>query len=916
MRILKSNVLLRIVNSYVVDSPQPANLSYLWNFGSLLAVCLGIQILTGCFLAMHYIPNVDLAFNSVEHIMRDVENGYVLRYTHANVASFFFIFVYAPIKNFIFKNFNLINKIITCTIPYGRTIVISILNCNIINFITNILLTFILNYNSYAIRNAFFNIFKDINIFKLKILNDNNKGNPKHDFESNELITQESFIQWFVGFTDAEGSFIIQIRNNREVHFRFRITLHVEDSVVLFLIKDKLGIGVIKISGNTCTFTIDSFQLILDILLPIFDKYSLITHKQLDYRDWRTAILIKKNSTSLTLQSKFKGRVNYYISPEDLKKIEAIKNGINSNRINFEGYNISYLMISKFWLLGFVEGDGSFYITNNRVSFTITQKDKQVLEAISIFFKFLKRGDIKHYYDNPTSQIPTLNLITDQPLEDNTSSSSNYTSITNQVKNISLNLNNIYEAPQPNCTISSKNKDTAYQLTITDMDVLFQYIFPFFNDLTFLSRKGVDFKIWGISLFLIIHGYSQLPEGRALLIKLSNNMNNKRYFSNILEIIDKEELFTLFKLNPPFNINSNKSHFILAKEYSLSKGSLNFKKNHNKLKNKNYITAQQRLLKNSISFYSTVPVQTLNKNYNNIKLNPWFITGLTDGDGSFLFTIIKSSKNIWRVQIYYHIVAGVNPANLKMLEAINSYFNNIGVIRLKKDTVYGLTIVGIKNCLIVKNHFDKYPLLSYKLVYYNLWSQVLEILLNKQHLNLEGLNKIIALKAHCKTGLSDLLLNSFPNYVTISCPTYSPDLKNINMDWICGFINADGYFLLINKKGTNKLGESFRAEIKITQNDKSLLLLKEIILYLGFGNIYSEKSKECSNIKIANLPAINSFILKANFCTFLGAKALDYSNFCKGINLINNKAHLTIEGINELKKLKSSMNNKRTDFNI
>lgn len=67
MRILKTNVLLRFVNSYIVDSPQPANLSYLWNFGSLLAVCLVLQILTGCFLAMHYIANVDLAFNSVEH---------------------------------------------------------------------------------------------------------------------------------------------------------------------------------------------------------------------------------------------------------------------------------------------------------------------------------------------------------------------------------------------------------------------------------------------------------------------------------------------------------------------------------------------------------------------------------------------------------------------------------------------------------------------------------------------------------------------------------------------------------------------------------------------------------------------------------------------------------------------------------
>jgi ubiquinol-cytochrome c reductase cytochrome b subunit len=97
MRTLKTHVLLRLVNSYIVDSPQPANISYLWNFGSLLAVCLIIQILTGAFLAMHYTPNVDLAFNSVEHIMRDVNNGWLIRYTHANVASFFFIFVYMHI---------------------------------------------------------------------------------------------------------------------------------------------------------------------------------------------------------------------------------------------------------------------------------------------------------------------------------------------------------------------------------------------------------------------------------------------------------------------------------------------------------------------------------------------------------------------------------------------------------------------------------------------------------------------------------------------------------------------------------------------------------------------------------------------------------------------------------------------------
>ena len=94
MRILKSNPLLRILNSYLIDAPTPANISYLWNFGSLLGLCLGIQILTGLFLAMHYTPSVAEAFNSVEHIMRDVNNGWLIRYLHANTASAFFFLLY------------------------------------------------------------------------------------------------------------------------------------------------------------------------------------------------------------------------------------------------------------------------------------------------------------------------------------------------------------------------------------------------------------------------------------------------------------------------------------------------------------------------------------------------------------------------------------------------------------------------------------------------------------------------------------------------------------------------------------------------------------------------------------------------------------------------------------------------------
>jgi len=89
--------ILSFVDSHIIDYPTPINLNYFWSFGSSAGICLIIQILTGVFLAMHYTPNIDLAFNSVEHIMRDVNNGWLIRYLHANGASIFFIVVYLHI---------------------------------------------------------------------------------------------------------------------------------------------------------------------------------------------------------------------------------------------------------------------------------------------------------------------------------------------------------------------------------------------------------------------------------------------------------------------------------------------------------------------------------------------------------------------------------------------------------------------------------------------------------------------------------------------------------------------------------------------------------------------------------------------------------------------------------------------------
>ena len=86
--------IVRLAYDSVIDFPTPKNLNYWWTFGGILAVCLGIQIVTGIVLAMHYVPHVDHAFNSVERIMRDVNYGWLVRYMHSNGASMFFIAVY------------------------------------------------------------------------------------------------------------------------------------------------------------------------------------------------------------------------------------------------------------------------------------------------------------------------------------------------------------------------------------------------------------------------------------------------------------------------------------------------------------------------------------------------------------------------------------------------------------------------------------------------------------------------------------------------------------------------------------------------------------------------------------------------------------------------------------------------------
>nr|YP_010443295.1 cytochrome b [Anomala russiventris]UTE83823.1 cytochrome b [Anomala russiventris] len=108
MPLRKTSPLLKIINNSVIDLPTPSNISSWWNFGSLLGLCLMIQIITGIFLAMHFTAHIDMAFNSVIHICRDVNYGWLIRATHANGASFFFICIYTHIgRGMYYSSYNL-----------------------------------------------------------------------------------------------------------------------------------------------------------------------------------------------------------------------------------------------------------------------------------------------------------------------------------------------------------------------------------------------------------------------------------------------------------------------------------------------------------------------------------------------------------------------------------------------------------------------------------------------------------------------------------------------------------------------------------------------------------------------------------------------------------------------------------------
>lgn len=236
MKNLRKIPLIKILNNSLTNLPTPTNISIFWNFGSLLGLCSIIQILTGLFLAMHYCPNIFLAFDRVRHICRNVNFGWLIRTLHANGASFFFICLYLHIgRNIYFRSFKLketwsigvtIFFLIIATaflgyvLPWGQisfwgaTVITNLISA--IPYLGNILVLWI--WGGFAVDNAtltrFFSfhfilpfILIAIIIIHLIFLHESGSNNPLGTNRNNDKIRFHPFFT----FKDILGFIIILI---------------------------------------------------------------------------------------------------------------------------------------------------------------------------------------------------------------------------------------------------------------------------------------------------------------------------------------------------------------------------------------------------------------------------------------------------------------------------------------------------------------------------------------------------------------------------------------------------------------------------------------------------------------------------------------------------------------------------------
>lgn len=247
------------------------------------------------------------------------------------------------------------------------------------------------------------------------------KSNPSEticeEFLSRRYIKQKSDIhgeQWLVGVTDGDGTFHFSSDKNNKWSLYFKITQSSYNLRMLYHIKSVLGVGKVVISSDgMADYRLRDVKNIIKYLLPIFDKYPLLTSKYYNYELFKQAAFILNNkSLSSSDRHKLLSELKSRIRPENY--ISPVWFKINTNNISLEEANY---VVSKSWIIGFTEAEGSFYLVNKSVGrivhgFEITQKlDKIVLDAIGLILGIPVVKKKLYYTVVTTNSKSILNII-------------------------------------------------------------------------------------------------------------------------------------------------------------------------------------------------------------------------------------------------------------------------------------------------------------------------------------------------------------------------------------------------------------------------------------------------------------------------------------------------------------------------
>lgn len=250
--------------------------------------------------------------------------------------------------------------------------------------------------------------------------------------------------------------------------------------------------------------------------------------------------------------------------------------------------------------------------------------------------------------------------------------------------------------------------------------------------------------------------------------------------------------------------------------------------------------------------------------------------------------------------------------DLKLLTQIRDFFG-AGIINMaSNNTAVRFDVRKIEDInSVVIPHFNKYPLKTQKLADFLLFKDAVELVNKDEHLTEEGLKKIMAIKASMNKGLTPSLMKSFPDSVSVTRPL-AKEIEIKYPEWFVGFTDAEGCFDLTITKSKAKLGYSVQLRFRLNLHYRDSLVIDALKEYLKCGNVGVNSSKSAVNLTITSITDILNILIPIfNKYPLQGSKYLNYKDFCRVAELMENKAHLTPPGLAEIKVLKGGMNTKR-----